>query len=136
MEILRATSTPKRLPGQQPIRQPSPEPADPDTLDTGPMVYSPRTFNAAFARKGEKQDVEISHRIETSATGERLLAVGATWDLIHNHELGRQGKVDLGHVVDRLKAIGICDGNSMSFPENEVIKVLEESVGVPGDELI
>ncbi|KAG8534365.1 uncharacterized protein KY384_001210 [Bacidia gigantensis] len=142
MEILRATSTLKRLPGQhqqqqsQRQRQPSEDSADSDALEAGPMVYSPRTFNAAFANKGSNIDIPMSHRIEVSSTGERLLATGAAWDLIHNHPLCRQGKVDLGQVVDRLRGIAICDGTGPSFPESGVIKVIEESMGVPGDELI
>ena len=136
-EILRATSTPKRLPGQQHLHLDR-ESSDPDSLAVGPMIYSPRTFNAAFAHDGvTSKDEPISHRIAVSSiTGERLLATGAAWDLIRNHDLYRRGMIDLGEVVDRLREKAICDGSGPSFPESEVLKAIEESVGVPGDELI
>ena len=137
-EILRATSTPKRLPGQQNLHRQVSESSDPDSLAAGPMIYSPRTFNAAFADHGAtNKDEPISHRIAVSSiTGERLLATGAAWDFIRNHDLYRRGMIDLGEVVDRLREKAICDGSGPSFPESDVLKAIEESVGVPGDELI
>ncbi|KAL9125430.1 MAG: hypothetical protein Q9217_005365 [Psora testacea] len=139
-EILRATRTPKRLPGQPhpPGQDLDGTAADPGSLIAGPMIYSPSTFKAAFSHEYNPGGGEpISHRIAVSpTTGERRLATGATWDLIQKHPLYRQGLVDLGEVVDRLREKAVCDGTGPSFLESEVFNAIEESVGVPGDELI
>lgn len=145
-EILRATTTPMRLPTQTTTTDPS-QPqsfqqqltpartsASPDT--TGPMIYSPSTFNAAFSDH-QAPDEPISHRIQISATtGERLLSTGAAWELIQSHDLYRRGVVDIGEVSDRLKEKVFCDGSGPTFAEGEVIRAIEESVGAAGDELI
>ena len=146
-EILRATSTPMKLSGQQnrdasqtDANQGGDSPTgEQSTLAAGPMIYSPSTFNAAFsAHQGEDADENpISHRIQISATtGERLLSTGAAWELIQAHELYRKGVVDIGEVCDRLKEKVLCDGSGPTFAEGEVIKAIEESVGAAGDELI
>lgn len=139
-EILRATSTPKRLPGQAHLESShkSRRATEPEPVTAGPMVYSPKTFNAAFAQDhGLDTNEPVSHRIGvSSSTGERLLATGAAWDLIQGHELYRQGMVDLGEVIDRLREKAICDGVGPAFAETDVVKAIQESVGVSGDELI
>lgn len=140
-EILRATTTPMRLSHQE---QPQTTSADVAAhspkagMTPGAMVYSPSTFNAAFADHYVAGPEEpISHRIAISATtGERLLATGAVWELIQGHELYRSGKVDLGEVCDRLREKVLCDGAGPSFPESEIIKAIEDSIGTSGDELI
>ena len=82
-------------------------------------------------------DEAVSHRIQISEkTGERLLALGAAWELILSHELYRKGLVDIGEVSDRLKEEVMCDGSGPTFAESNVIKAIEESVGAAGDELI
>ena len=141
-EILRATSTPIKIPGKSnndPARGSSSSPVEPSTLAAGPMIYSPSTFNAAFSsHQGDDDDQNpISHRIQISATtGERLLSTGAAWELIQAHEMYRKGVVDIGEVCDRLKEKVMCDGSGPTFAEGEVIKAIEESVGAAGDELI
>ena len=132
-------------------------PDDP-CITPGPLVYSPRTFNAAFADHSTAPMVNtvgvgiggsgdesggtagpggISHRIAiNTATGERLLSTGAAWEYIQNSELFQRGVVDLGEIVDRLKERVVCDGAGPSFPEGEVRRAIEESVGAVGDELI
>ena len=139
-DILRATSTPTRIPGlrHQSIDDLDRSAENPDDLATGPMIYSTRTFNAAFAHStGTATNEPISHRIAVSSTtGQRMLATGAAWDLIQSHELHRKGLVDLGEVVDRLREKAICDGTGPSFAENDILRAIEESAGVPGDELI
>ena len=139
-EILRATTAPSRLPHQD---QSGHSPIEPSTtasegLQSGPMIYSDSTFNAAFVdQKNRVPDQPISHRIDISAaTGERLLATGAAWELIQGHELYRRGLVDIGEVCDRLKEKILCDGTGPTFEEGEVIKAIEDSVGAAGDELI
>lgn len=139
-EILRATSTPfhisKQTQGQQ--QNYDNTTPDPEFLTTGPLKFSPRTFSAAVTQRyPANTEQPISHRIAISAaTGERLLATGAAWDLIQNHELFRRGLVDLGEVCDKLRSLVECDGSGPTFPEGAVIKAIEESVGVGGDELI
>ena len=61
---------------------------------TGPMEYNPTDFYSdLLANHANKTP---SHRIVESESGERLLAAGATWELIINHELFRRGMVDVG----------------------------------------
>ena len=140
-EILRATTTPRRLASQDHVQDTLAETAthDPEAgITSGPMIYSPSTFNAAFSEhQAPGSEESISHRIDIlPATGERLLATGAAWELIQSHELYRSGKVDLGEVCDRLKEKVLCDGTGPSFAESEVIKAIEESVSTSSDELI
>lgn len=134
-EILRATTTPRRADshGSQPEGQ-----SFQDGLASGPMIYSPSTFNAAFAEHNSSAPGEpISHRIEISATtGERLLATGAAWDFIQNHELYRTGWVDIADVSEKLKEKVVCNGAGPTFSERDVIQAIEDSVGAAGDELI
>ena len=104
-------------------------------MEAGPMAYSPKSFNAAFSKQGDTQrDESTTHEITMSAEGERVLAPGAAWELINSHPLRPQ--LDLSQVVDRLRDHVRCNGNGPSFLESEIIKAIEESVGVPGDELI
>lgn len=138
-EILRATTTPKRAPPQEQSHDAHREgPSSPEGLTSGPMIYSPSTFNAAFAGHHTSGPEEpISHRIEISATtGERLLATGAAWDFIQHHELYRRGLVDIADVSERLKEKVVCDGAGPTFSERDVIQAIEDSEGGAGDELI
>lgn len=139
-EILRATTAPLKLPHQessQDQRASSTSPS-PKALASGPMIYSPSTFNNAFSEHNPAgPDDPISHRIQISAhTGERLLATGAAWELIQSHELYRQGLVDIGEVCDRLKEKVLCDGSGPTFAEKDVMQAIEDSIGAAGDELI
>ena len=116
----------------------SSSPSIPKDLASGPMIYSPSTFNNAFSEHNAAgPDDPISHRIRISTkTGERLLATGAAWELIQSHELYRRGVVEIGEVCDRLKEKVLCDGSGPTFAESDVIKAIEDSVGAAGDELI
>lgn len=137
-EILRATTTPMKMTHQEGAQsqQTSSTSPSPKALASGPMIYSPSTFNNAFSEHAAP-DEAVSHRIQISAqTGERLLATGAAWELIQSHELYRRGLVDIGEVSDRLKDKVLCDGSGPTFAESEVIKAIEDSVGAAGDELI
>ena len=102
------------------------------------MTYSPKSFNAAFMHEDSPhRNDPVTNRMSVSkTTGERLLSTGATWDVIQNHDFYRRGMIDLGEVVDRLRDKAVCDGVGPCFPEDEVLKAIEDSVGVPGDELI
>lgn len=97
-----------------------------------PQSYSPTDF-AAHARSSNPSNRRI---VRNASTGERLLATGATWDLIQGHELFRQGLVDVGDVCERLKARAVCDGSGPAFAEGEVRRAVEESVAGGSDELI
>lgn len=134
-EILRATSTPMRALQQDSGHDLHAENAS--SPEAGPPIYSPSTFNAAFSViQASGNDEPMSHRIAISTTGERLLAMGAAWELIQSHETYRKGIVDLGEVVDRLKERVVCDGAGPTFAESDVLRAIEESVGTVGDELI
>ena len=134
-EILRATSTPVHL-AKRPDVQVH-EVAEVD--EAGPMAYSPRTFSHAVAEKyyPTGAEVQISHRIiQNAVTGEKLLATGAAWDYIQQHELQRKGLVELGDVVDNLKQRVQCDGAGPTFAESAVEEAIQDSIGIGGDELI
>ena len=138
-EILRATTTQRRAPHQEQSQNTHHEgSSSADGLTSGPMIYSPSTFNAAFAgQQSPSAEEPISHRIEISATtGERLLATGAAWDFIQHHELYRSGLVDIADVSEKLKEKVVCNGTGPTFSERDVIQAIEESVGGAGDELI
>lgn len=77
-----------------------------------------------------------SHRIVTADNGERLLAAGATWDFIVNHELFKKGLVDVGDVSDRLKHCARCDGQGPVFSEHSIITAIEQSVASGTDDLL
>ena len=140
-EILRATSTPKRLSGQP--HRPDPDSTDaatdPEALTADTMIHSPRAFNAAFSNEHNPGwNKPVSHRITVSpTTGERRLATGAAWDYIQNHDLYKKRSIELGEVVDRLRGKAVCDGTGPSFLESEIITAIEDSPTAPGhDELI
>ena len=132
-EILRATATPRRTTHQEQSHD-----GNSEGLASGPMIYSPSTFNAAFSGHNNLGAEEpISHRIEISATtGERLLATGAAWDFIKNHETYRGGLVDIADVSEKLKEKIVCNGTGPTFSERDIIQAIEDSVGGAGDELI
>ena len=138
-EILRATTTPMRTAYREHSRNAHHEgSSSPEGLTSGPMIYSPSTFNAAFTgHDASDPEAPISHRIEISAkTGERLLATGAAWDFIQHHELNRGGLVDIADVSEKLKERVVCNGTGPTFSEGDIIRAMEDSMGAAGDELI
>lgn len=122
-EILRATST---MNGSRSL---SPEPQT-----TGPMQYNPTDFYSDLLAPHTNKTP--SHRVAFSDDGQRLLAAGAAWDLIINHELFKQGLVDVGDVSDRLKHQAKCDGQGPVFPEGAILEAIEASVSCGSDELL
>jgi AP-1-like transcription factor len=96
------------------------------------MRYSPTDFytNVLYAHENKTP----SHRIVTSDSGERLLAVGATWDYIIKHPLFWRGLVDVGDVSERLKKCSKSDGQGPVFEERDIINAIEMSVASGADE--
>ncbi len=136
-EILRATSGGGGS-GPHPFADDSDE-----ITSTGPLHYSPRDFFSKLDLSENKDDYRdkkyiASHRITVSAdSGERLLAAGATWDYIQQHELFLKGLVDVGDVCERLKKLARCDGQGPVFEERDVRTAINESAVAGGrDELI
>ena len=119
-EILRATSA-----------QPNPSARPPSPIH-GPQTYSPTDFQQAI---GEGHHA-LSFEDFGGPEGQRLLAVGATWDYIINHESFKRGMVDIEDVHKRLKGRAACDGRGPAFKEAEVLRAIEESVIQGNDELI
>lgn len=101
---------------------------------TGPMEYNPTDFYSDLLANHTNKTP--SHRIVESESGERLLAAGATWELIINHELFRRGMVDVGDVSERLKNQAKCDGQGPVFEESAVLRAIEQSVASGSDELL
>lgn len=119
-EILRATAS-----------QPTPVARAPSPIH-GPQTYSPTDFQAAVGEANHPLSFEDFGGPE----GNRLLAVGATWDYIINHESYQKGHVDVADVHRRLKGRAACDGRGPAFKESEVLRAIEESVICGNDELI
>ena len=125
-EILRATS----MAG---VHSGSPGPnAAPTT--TGPMSYNPKDFYSNVLQGHANKSP--SHRIVTSDNGDRLLAAGATWEFIINHELFKRGLVDVGQVSDKLRPLAKCDGQGPVFEERSIVEAIQESIASGSDELI
>ncbi|KEZ41834.1 hypothetical protein SAPIO_CDS6640 [Scedosporium apiospermum] len=125
-EILRATSGLQNGHSNSSL---SPEPTT-----TGPMHYNPTDFYSNVLSNHANKTP--SHRIVTSDDGERLLAVGAAWDLIISHDLYKRGLVDIGDVSERIKNQAKCDGQGPVFSERDIIKAIESSVASGSDELL
>ncbi|CAM1502110.1 Fc.00g040940.m01.CDS01 [Cosmosporella sp. VM-42] len=123
-EILRATSHMGGLKNSM-----SPEPTT-----TGPMKFNPTDFYSNVLQNHTNKSP--SHRIVTSDEGERLLAAGATWEFIINHELFMKGLVDVGNVSERLKNCARCDGQGPVFSEQAILAAIEQSVASGSDDLL
>ncbi|KAI1823718.1 hypothetical protein F4861DRAFT_305774 [Xylaria intraflava] len=102
-------------------------------VTTGPMQYSPDDFYSHLLQNHPNKTP--SHRI-VEADGQRLLAAGATWDYIINHELYKKGLIDVGDVSDRLKAQVKCDGQGPVFEERVITQAIMDSVANSSDELL
>ncbi|KAK3996976.1 hypothetical protein QBC44DRAFT_126013 [Cladorrhinum sp. PSN332] len=124
-EILRATAAVN--PAGSPLNHGTP-------ITTGPMTYNPTDFYTNVLQNHTNKTP--SHRIVTSDDGERLLAAGATWELIINHHLFKRGLVDVGAVSERIKPLAKCDGQGPVFEERAIIQAIEQSVASGTDELI
>ena len=101
---------------------------------TGPLTYNPTDFYTDLLAHHDNKTP--SHRVATSASGERLLAAGATWDLIINHEAFKRGLVDVQDISNRLKFQAKCDGQGPVFEESAIMMAIEQSVGSGSDQLI
>lgn len=123
-EILRATS---QLNGSSNSLSPEPR-------TFGPLHYSPTDFYSTVLQNHANKTP--SHRIVTSEEGERLLAAGATWDMIINHESFKAGLVDVGDVSERLKNCARCDGQGPVFSERVILAAIEQSVACGSDDLL
>lgn len=124
-EILRATSS---LQGSgSPGRNAAP------TM-TGPLEYKPTDFYSNVLSLHPNKTP--SHRIVTSADGDRLYAAGATWDFIIGHDLYKRGLVDIADISNRLKHQAKCDGQGPVFEERAILEAIQQSVASGSDELL
>ncbi|KAI0476096.1 hypothetical protein GGR56DRAFT_674599 [Xylariaceae sp. FL0804] len=101
---------------------------------TGPLQFNPTDFYSDLLQNHANKTP--SHRVVESPGGERLLAAGATWDYIINHELFKKGLVDVGDVSERLKSQAKCDGQGPVFEERAILRAIVESVASGSDELL
>ncbi|KAH8692941.1 hypothetical protein BGW36DRAFT_385559 [Talaromyces proteolyticus] len=133
-EILRATSS-TTSPGSGAKGDGATYHDDTENTTTGPMEFCPRDVEKSIA--DSQKDGNLAHRIVISSkTGEKLLNARATWDMIQNHRMYKEGLVDIGDVCDRLKGFALCDGQGPVFEEGRVRRAIEESVASGSDELI
>lgn len=139
-EILRATSQPlssSKLPQVHVQRVDSDDPDAAPVAQATVTVESPRSFDVALSEDYVKDNGDgLRHSTTLLANGDRLLSTGAAWELVQNHPLFKQGSVDLGEVVDRLREKVECDGTGPAFPESAVQAAIRDSVGLGNDELI
>jgi AP-1-like transcription factor len=127
-EILRATTS------IQNQNQNQTGPLSPQDATTGPMRYNPTDFYSDLL--ADHANKTPSHRISRSEAGERLLAAGATWDYIVNHDLFKRGMVDVAEVSEQLKSQAKCDGQGPVFEEGAVRRAIEESAAKGNDDLL
>ncbi|XP_044721656.1 bZIP transcription factor domain-containing protein [Hirsutella rhossiliensis] len=125
-EILRATSALGNR------RNSSLSPSPPAVA--GPLRYTPQEFYSSVLQGHPSRSP--AHRVVTADNGERLLAVGATWDFIISHDLYRRGLVDVGDVSERLRNLARCDGQEPVFPESTILHAIEQSVASGSDDLL
>jgi len=125
-EILRATSS---IQGTA-----SPGSNGTAPITTGPMSYNPTNFYSNVLQNHDNKTP--SHRVVTSDSGERLLAAGATWDMIVGHDLFKRGLVDVSEVSERLKHQAKCDGQGPVFEERAILEAIEQSAAGGSDELL
>jgi hypothetical protein len=100
----------------------------------GPMHYSPTDFYTDLLQSHDNKTP--SHRVTVSDRGERLLGAGATWDLIMNDPLYKEGLVDVGAVSETLKPKARCDGQGPVFEEADIKAAIRASAASGSDELI
>ncbi|KAM3499983.1 hypothetical protein MY10362_006809 [Beauveria mimosiformis] len=108
--------------------------SSPPPLINGPTEYRPTDFYASLLRDHAAKSP--SHRIIMGDDGERLLAPGATWDLIVSHELYQRGLVNVSMVSERLRDKARCDGQGPVFPESAILEAILQSVASGSDDLL
>ncbi|KAL9114941.1 MAG: hypothetical protein Q9227_001184 [Pyrenula ochraceoflavens] len=134
-EILRATNSTPPKSGAPRSSSPSPPtttgPQQFTPTDLYTSVLDPASGNVTQARRSPNHRIVVSEK-----TGERLLAAGATWDMILAHEMYEKGLVDVGDVCERLKKCAKCDGQGPVFEEGDIRRAIEASVAGGSDRLI
>ncbi|PQK15388.1 hypothetical protein BB8028_0005g09010 [Beauveria bassiana] len=108
--------------------------SSPPSIINGPTEYRPTDFYASLLR--DHASKSPSHRIIMGDDGERLLAPGATWDLIVSHELYKRGLVNISMVSERLRDKARCDGQGPVFPESAIMEAIMQSVASGSDDLL
>jgi len=95
------------------------------------MTYSPTDY------RPNGEDRSPAHRLTVNeTTGEKLLNVAATWDLIVS-QLSKQGlNLDVQDIYERLKGRTQCDGQGAAIEESHVRQAIAESIAGGSDELI
>ncbi|OJI98017.1 hypothetical protein ASPVEDRAFT_24925 [Aspergillus versicolor CBS 583.65] len=109
-------------------RQPTSEQKNPMTFSWS----SERFFDSTVPDGHEKRPV---YRLTVDKnTGEKLLDIGATWDLIQQHAYFKMGILDLVKVCEYLRRHIQCDGQGPVFGERFIFDAIES--GLVGDNLI
>lgn len=125
-EILRQTSS-----GQPSLGD------DEDVYNPLPFpITEPDTSKETAAKRAQMLG-SIHTIVIDDNSGELLLNSGQTWDYIQNHEAFRDGLIDVGDVIDRLKKMARCDGRGPVFRESDIRKAISECAVAGGrDELL
>lgn len=91
-----------------------------------PKFTSAEFFDLAVPDGHEKRP---EYRLTVdNRTGERLLDVGATWELIQQHESFNMDALDLPKLCGMLREIVQCDGQGPVFGEKCIFFAIEASV--------
>lgn len=88
-----------------------------------------------FLRSHSNQDLPM--RAFVLDSGERLLAAGAAWDFITNHQLLKRGLVNIDEVSKRLKQHhSTCGRHGPVFSERAILAAIEQSIPERTDGLL
>ncbi|KAF7550726.1 hypothetical protein G7Z17_g5510 [Cylindrodendrum hubeiense] len=84
-----------------------------------------------------QEEIDNSPSYSTTCDdGERLLSAGATWDVIINHELFKEGLVDVGDVSEHLVGYAHFDGQGPLYSKRCIHMAIEQSVMSKADYLL
>lgn len=97
------------------------------------MTYSPESFYDNVLENHPNK--ARSHRIIYSATGERMYAAAATWDLIVSSEYFKRGMINIQTVSEHLKTQARCDGQGPVFCESDIDRAIMASMNLDDERL-
>lgn len=103
------------------------------TAVNGPMIFTPTDFYSKLADGEEWATNTTSHPTKhrllfCKTTGEKLLDVGETWDMIQADRSFKEGLVDIALVVKNLKGMAQCSGQGPAFKESDIKKAIIATV--------
>lgn len=110
------------------------------TTVNGPMIFTPTDFYTKLADGEEwatttKPNPSKNRLMYCKVSGERLLDVGETWDMIQADASFKEGLVDIALVVAELKGMAQCSGQGPAFRGSDIKRAIASSL-LDRDQLI